>query len=131
VIAPQPLEPEGGQAMNSSVFPSQFAALESFSAWCLATETERNNRRLASPFQEISSFADAVLPRVDAICAYLDERSVEGPLTDNDKRLYFLLLSLAEVAPAIESYDPQAAVIDGYESARFTPDEKHRLRPAL
>ena len=117
--------------MSSSVLPPQFAALEPFSAWCLATETERNNRRLASPFPEISALSDAVLPRVEAICAYLDERSAEGPLADDAKRLYFLLLSLAEVAPAIESYDPQAAVIDGYDSARFTPDEKHRLRPAL
>ena len=42
-----------------------------------------------------------------------------------------MLRSLAEVAPAIEAYDQQAAVIDGYESARFTPDETHRLRPSL
>lgn len=117
--------------MTAVVLPAPFADLEPFAAWCLATETERNGLRLCSPFAEISAFAAAALPRVEAITAYIDARAAEGELADEVKRLYYLLLSLAEVAPAIESYDPQAAVIDGYESARFTPDETHRLRPKL
>jgi hypothetical protein len=114
-----------------SMLPAEFVVLEPHSAWCLRTETERNNRRLKSSFGELSAFADAMLPQVEAITAYIDKRQAEGELNDETKRLYYMLLSLAEVAPAIESYDPQVAVIDGYESARFTPDETHRLRPAL
>jgi hypothetical protein len=117
--------------MSDRVLPAAFAMLEPYAAWSLRTETERNKRRLASSFRDISGFADAILPHVEAIAAYIDAKSAEGELDDETKRLYYMLLSLAEVAPAIESYDPQAAVIDGYESAQFTPDEKHRLRPPL
>jgi hypothetical protein len=117
--------------MSDTVLPSQFSALEPYNGWALATETERNARRIGSSFAQISAFADAMLPHVEAIAAYIDARQAEGELDDETKRLFYMLLSLAEVAPAIESYDPQAAVIDGYESARFTPDEKHRLRPRL
>ena len=42
--------------------------------------------------------------------------------------LMYLLLSLAEIAPAIEFYN-QPAVIDGYESARFRADESFVMRP--
>jgi hypothetical protein len=115
----------------AAVLPPSFAALEPYAAWGLATETERNRRRLSSTFQEISAFAEAILPQVEAISAYIDARAADGALSDETKRLYYLLLSLAEVAPAIESYHPQAAVIDGYDSARFAPDETHRLRPKL
>lgn len=117
--------------MSASVLPAEFAELEVCAAWCLRTETERNNRRLMSSFADISTFADAVLPHVEAIVNYIDARQAEGDLSEEAKRLFYMLLSLAEVAPAIESYDPQAAVIDGYESARFTPDESHRLRPRI
>ena len=112
-----------------STLPAAFAALQPFDGWCLATETARNDRRLASPFPAIVAFADATLPHVGEICAYIDRAAAEGPLPEDVRNLQYLLLSLAEVAPAIESYDPQAAVIDGYESARFMPDETHRLRP--
>jgi hypothetical protein len=114
-----------------AILPPDFAALEPFAGWCLATETERNHRRVSSRFEDIAAFADAMLPQVEAITHYLDARQAEGPLPEEARRLFHLLLSLAEVAPAIEAYQPQATVIDGYESARFAPDETHRLRPQL
>jgi hypothetical protein len=117
--------------MSDRILPAEFSSLDPFAAWCLRTETERNNKRLASTFADISAFADAILPQMEAITAYIDARQAEGELSDEGLRLYYMLPSLAEVAPAIEAYDPQAAVIDGYESARFTPDETHRLRPSL
>jgi hypothetical protein len=114
-----------------SMLPPGFETLEPFAGWCLPTETERNAKRLASSFAEITSFAEAFLPHIERVTAHLDAQGAVDGLSAPDLRLYHMLLSLAEVAPAIESYEPQAAVIDGYESARFAPDETHRLRPKL
>jgi hypothetical protein len=117
--------------MTTVTLPAEFADLLPFSEWCLRTETERNTKRIGSPFAAITAFANAALPRVDAIVASLDSKAAEGDLPSEWQHLHYLLMSLAEVAPAIESYDPQATVIDGYDSAKFTPDESHRLRPKL
>lgn len=115
-----------------TMLPEAFADLEPWTAWCLPTETQRNTRRVALPFEEISAFAEAVLPRVEAICAHIDANgAAEGPHDPETLNLFHLLLSLAEVAPAIESYDPEVVVVDGYETRRFVPEENHRLRPAI
>ena len=39
---------------------------------------------------------------------------------DDVKRLFFMTLSLAEVAPAVENFG-QPGVVDGYEYTRFVP----------
>ena len=64
--------------MSDSVLPAEFAILETYKVWCLRTETERNNRRIASSFADITTFADAVLPHVGEIVAYIDARQAEG-----------------------------------------------------
>lgn len=116
----------------SSMLPAEFNHLEKWNAWCLATETMRNDRRVSQSFEDISAFADAMLPEVEAITAYIDAHQAEdGSYDEQTLNLFYMLLSLAEVAPAIESYDPEVVVVDGYESKRFTPDESHRLRPAI
>jgi len=111
--------------------PREFAALAEWDSWCLATETERNARRVKCSFEDISAFAIALEPHVDAICAFIDARQAEGKLDTPTLNLYYLLLSLAEVAPAIESYDPEVEVVDGYESKLFAPEERHPLRPKI
>lgn len=111
------------------VLPEAFVDLAPFAGWALRTETERNRRRLASTMAEIRVFAEAMLPRLDAIAAHLDGFSLDAlPKPEGD--LFAMMLSLAEVAPAIECYG-QPAVVDGYDSARFPADETHRLRPAV
>lgn len=114
-----------------AMLPEKFKSLERWSAWCLATETERNARRVASEFDEISAFANAVLPQVDAICSWIDAHRSEHGYDAKTQNLFYMLLSLAEVGPAIESYDPEVEVVDGYETKRFAADEKHCLRPAI
>lgn len=110
--------------------PDEFADLKPWSEWCLKTETERNHHRVDQSFERISAFAEAILPRLGDICHYIDDNlsTDEGDATHN---LYYMLLSLAEVAPAIESYDPEVEVVDGYDTKRFIADENHRLRPAI
>lgn len=115
-----------------TMLPEPFLALEPWSDWCLATETERNLRRVGQSFEAISAFADAVLPHVEAICAWIDaHRAEDGSYDPKTLNLFHMLLSLAEVAPAIESYDPEVVVVDGYETRLFVPDEGHKLRPAI
>ena len=114
-----------------SMLPDQFAHLEAWNAWCLATETERNHRRVSLPFADISAFGDALLPEVEQICAYIDAHKTDEGYDEKTLNLFHMLLSLAECAPAIESYDPAVVVIDGYDTKRFVADEKHRLRPAI
>ena len=111
--------------------PEQFSDLSEWDAWCLATETERNERRVKSTFEDISAFALAVEPHVESICAHVDRVQAEGELDEPTRNMFYMLLSLAEVAPAIESYDPEVNVVDGYESKLFSPQEHHPLRPAI
>jgi hypothetical protein len=114
-----------------NMIPEPFVHLETWNGWCLRTETERNHRRVSKSFKEISAFADAMLPEVEAVTQWIDVHNVDGTYDDKTLNLFYMLLSLAEVAPAIESYDPEVVVVDGYESKLFVPDEKHKLRPAI
>ncbi len=115
-----------------SKLPSKFAQLEIWSDWCLATETQRNLRRVSLGFEEISAFADATMPEVEEVCAWIDaHKADDGTYDPQTLNLFHMLLSLAEVAPAIESYDPEVEVVDGYDTKLFVPDEKHKLRPAI
>lgn len=101
-----------------SVLPEEFADLESLAErWALATETERNRRRLASPMSEIQALYDTVLPRMEAVLSYLGQFPPDK-LPENAERLFHLALSLAEVATAVENYK-QPSVVDGYDSTRL------------
>jgi len=112
--------------------PADYAFLAKWSEWCLRTETQRNLHRVSKSFEEISAFANDILPHVDGICAYIDSKQAEdGSFDAETMNLYDMLLSLAEVAPAIESYDPEVVVVDGYVTKLFVPDEKHRMRPVI
>jgi len=102
--------------MVSNLLPDRFEDLESFIDWALPTERERNNKRITSTMPAITAFYDAMLPRARAIIAHLESFPVnEMPV--REARLLNLLLSLAEVANAIEIFK-QPAVIDGYDSRR-------------
>jgi hypothetical protein len=51
-------------------------------------------------------------------------------MPETERHLMYLLLSLAEIAPAVESYH-QPAVIYGYDPARFVAKEDFVMHPAL
>lgn len=107
------------EMISQKRLPDQFADLEPFAAWSLATERERSRRRLASTMPEIQAFYGAILPRAAAIIEYLNGFSLdEMPL--REKALFHMLLSLAEVANAVEIFQ-QPGVIDGFDPERFTP----------
>ncbi len=109
--------------------PAQFAHLEVFSQWSLATETERNRLRNSSAMADIIAFKDAMLVDVDAIVAHLNGFPLDA-MPAEPLALMHMLLSLAEVAPAVEAYN-QPGVIDGYDPARFVADETFVMRPPV
>lgn len=111
-----------------SRLPAEFADLEPLaSEWSLTTETERNRKRLRSSMEEIRSFADAVLSRLDAIFVYVERYPLDA-LPPDAERLFHLTLSLAEVAPALECYG-RPDVTDGLPSERMPATEGFPLRP--
>ena len=103
--------------MSESLLPAQFRDLEQWIAWSLATEQERSHRRQASTMKDIKTFYDAMLARMEEVLPYLDQFSVDA-LPEDATRLFYLTLSLAEVAPAVEQFG-QPSVVDGYEVKRF------------
>ncbi|CAE6784143.1 hypothetical protein R69927_04081 [Paraburkholderia domus] len=110
--------------------PEGFESLAPFvHVWALETETERNTQRHTVGMDAILAFRDAILPQVDDVVAYLNQYAL-GTLDEHPEAMtmMYLLLSLAEIAPAIEFYN-QPSVIDGYESSRFRADESFVMRP--
>jgi len=103
-----------------AILPEQFSDLERFvGPWALATERERNRKRLSSTMEEIRTFYDAMLPRMAATVEYLNQFPLEQ-MPEEAKRLLYLTLSLAEVANAVELFG-QPGVIDGFDPERFIP----------
>ena len=106
--------------MSERLLPESFQDLEPFAAaWSLATERDRNRKRLSSSMEEIQAFYEAILPRMEAVIAYLNQLPLDS-MTVDAQRLMYLTLSLAEVAPAVELFK-QPGVVDGYDASRFVP----------
>ena len=102
--------------MPKSLLPAQFHDLEQWRAWSLATDQERSNKRQASTMDDIKAFYDAMLARMEEVLPYLEQFSVDA-LPEDAIRLFYLTLSLAEVAPAVEQFG-QPSVVDGYDIRR-------------
>ena len=105
--------------MAAGQLPAAFAGLEAFIDWALAMERERTARRQTIGMAAIKAFYDAMVARLDEILNYLNDFPQEAA-PDDVKRLFFMTLSLAEVAPTVENFG-QPSVVDGYEYTRFVP----------
>jgi hypothetical protein len=105
--------------MAERQLPEQFQDLELYLAWSLATERERSAKRQASTMTEIQTFYDAMLARMEDLLPFLAQFSPEDVPADV-QRLFYLTLSLAEVAPAVENFG-QPCVVNGYNIANFIP----------
>ena len=93
-----------------STLPADFADLEPFADWCLATEGERYAKRLASSMDEMQAFYDAAFPRLEAAMACLDALPFED-LPEDATRLLWLCYSLVNVSFPVEVWR-QARVPD-------------------
>jgi len=108
--------------MPESLLPAAFRDLEPWLAWSLETEKERSDKRQASTMEELRAFYDAMVARMEEVMAYMEQFSLDSMPVDVH-RLFLLMLSLAEVAPAIEQFG-QPSVVDGYDVKRFTPQRR-------
>jgi hypothetical protein len=104
--------------MADAKLPSAFAELERFAqTWCLATENERWNQRLASSMTEMREFHDAFFPRAEDAIDYCDKFDLED-MPEDALNLLHLIYSLVMVAMAVEIFkqpkptDSADAVID-------------------
>jgi hypothetical protein len=83
------------------VLPADFADLEPFTEWSLATEQERFAKRLASSMDELQTFYDAAFARIDDAMAYLDQYELTA-LPEDASRLIWMYYSLMTVSFPVE-----------------------------
>jgi hypothetical protein len=115
---------------SAPLLPGPFASLEPFvQDWALPTEKERTESRLRSDFVQIKAFHDAVLPQLDSIFQYLNGFSLDD-LPEECRRLLYLTLALAEVAPSIHFYkgEPPTYILD---VSRFQRWDIPNMTPAF
>ncbi|CAN7598844.1 hypothetical protein LJR219_004516 [Phenylobacterium sp. LjRoot219] len=100
------------------LLPKGFEALEPFVAdWVLADAVARMSKRQASRMEDIRRFYEAMLPLGERALEHLRQFEL-GEVPAASERLLKLMLSLAEVAPAVEWYgDPR--VNDGFPIERI------------
>lgn len=103
---------------TGSSLPAGFEPLEAFvSEWVLADAAARMAKRQSSTIEEICRFYHAILPCGEKALHYLREFQL-GSLPPEAERLLKLMLSLAEVAPAVEWYN-SPHVYDGFPVSRI------------
>jgi hypothetical protein len=96
--------------MSEPLLPSRFSELEPFAEpWCLATESERYARRLASSMAEMQAFYDAFFPRLEEAIEYCDQYRLDE-LPPDARRLLQLVYSLVMVAMSVEVFSQPKAV---------------------
>ena len=87
-----------------SILPPEFADLERFVAnWALPSERARNQFRVRRSLAELEDYYQTVFPRMDALCDYIDQFSLDA-MPRPAARLLQLGLMLMEVVPAVEVY---------------------------
>lgn len=104
--------------MTEALLPSAFAELEHFAQiWCLPTEAERWNQRMASSLVEMREFYDAFFPRLEEAIDYCDKFPLDD-VPEDATHLLHLIYSLVMVAMAVEIFgqpkptDSADAVLD-------------------
>jgi hypothetical protein len=108
----------------SALLPPEFEDLEPFAAtWCLATEAERWERRMASSMNELHAFYDAAFPRIEAAIEHCDRHALDA-LPADVEHLLQLVHSLVLVAMAVEIF-AQPKTVDSADA------ELHRVKEPL
>ncbi|GFG74552.1 hypothetical protein [Mycobacterium botniense] len=85
------------------VLPAEFADLEPFTDWDLATEPERYAKRLASSMAEMQAFYDAAFPRLEDAITYLNKFPLDD-LPDDARTLLHMMQSLIMVSFPVEAW---------------------------
>jgi hypothetical protein len=110
-------QPLGQRFSPAERLPDRFRDLEPHLAWALESEAAREARRLASTIEELRTFYDAMMPRLESIVEYLNQFALDE-IPRDARRLLHLALSWTEIASAVEIYR-QPQVIMGLDPRRF------------
>lgn len=99
--------------------PAKFKDLEPLAQkWSLATQNLRQKiRREATP-EELKTFYDTMLPRLEEALNLSDQHPL-GKMPEDVANLFYMALSMAEVAPHIELYGGRPDVPYSFEETRF------------
>ena len=99
----------------SALLPPEFAEFEKYAAhWCLPTETERFERRMASDMDEMGAFYAAFSARLDEAIEFCDKYPLDE-LPENVQRLLQLIHSYVMVSMAVEIFH-QPKVVDSADA---------------
>jgi hypothetical protein len=102
------------------LLPQGFEDLEPFVAhWALAEEAQRMHARWSGNMEDMTSFYNAMVPRIDSILDYLDTFGT-AELLPAEERLQRLAFSLVEVANAVEVFS-KPAPFNALSPERFVP----------
>ena len=108
--------------MPNAMLPSAFAELEPYArTWCLATEAERWNARMASTMPQMHEFYDAFFPRLEDAIEYCDKFPLDD-LPDDALNLLHMIYSLIMVAMAVEVMH-QPVPTDAADAVMIRTDE--------
>ena len=107
---PTRAEPGRNLIMTTNPCPARSPSSRRFTeTWCLPTETERWNQRLASTMPQLRDFYEAFFPRVEEAIDYCDKFALDD-LPDDALNLLHLIYSLIMVAMAVEIMHQPAPV---------------------
>ena len=103
---------------NSATLPEGFEALEPFVAdWALEGSLERMAKRRSTKMEDIRAFYDTAIANADRALAHLRAFKL-GEVPPAEERLLKLMLSLAEIGPAVEWFD-DPHVYDGFDATKI------------
>lgn len=89
--------------MSEVTFPAGFEDLAPWSDWVLHGERARYDKRVDTPMAELQAFYDAVFPRLQDACDYLEQFALED-LSDEGVNLLWLMCSLVTVSFPVECW---------------------------
>ena len=106
-----------------ALLPAEFAELEPFGDWVLATERERYAKRLASSMDELQAFYDAAFPLLDRANTYLEAFGLDN-LPAPERNLLLLMMSLVLVSFPVEVWSPARVPDSGAASLDLVVEPK-------
>jgi len=99
----------------SALLPAEFSDLEPYAEqWCLASESQRFERRMGSDMDEMGAFYAAFSPRLEEAIAFCDKYPLDQ-LPDDVARLLQLIHSLVMVSMAVEVFH-QPKIVDSADA---------------
>lgn len=109
--------------MSEGGLPKRFSDLEPFMEWSLPIEAQRIAMRLDRSDEELRSFYNAMLPRLDDIAQYLNQFPLDR-MPNDAERLLDLAKAFMEVAQSVEY--GRSKVAAHFDVFRFVPMHEKR-----